>query len=371
MTLAWGGTDKVTIRSSAELGEGFEAAAVREPGDVFDLAAPRGQRAPAREDVFAQPAQRPAPAEPRRAAVAAPAVPNVTAAPRRARSPRRVLVISLVATVAVVAAILFGLGGWAYYRTPLGVRGYAPAHKVLRPSGQLGLALGVSGSALMLVMQAYSLRKRVKAFGKLGSLPLWLDFHIFCGILGPVLITFHTSFKFNGIVSVAYWSMVLVFLSGFVGRYLYVRIPKSIRGQELTVAQVEERAAGLKAELAALRLPRHLLDEVEAFESRVVPPRDGEARFGGVWFGEAHIRLALRTLRRRIRHDGVGAETLHDVLALTAERAVLLRRLAYLKRTKKLFELWHVFHRPLAYVMLAVVIVHVATAVYFGYAFGR
>ena len=50
---------------------------------------------------------------------------------------------------------------------------------------------------------------------------------------------------------------------------------------------------------------------------------------------------------------------------------MLLRRLAYLKKTKRLFEFWHVFHQPLAYVLLLIVIVHVTTAVYFGYAFGR
>lgn len=303
------------------------------------------------------------------AASAAPARRATPAAPRK-RSTRGVLILALLVTIAVAATILIGLGGWAYYRTPLGIRGYAPAHRLLQPAGRLGLALGISGSALMLVMQVYSLRKRLKVMSNLGSLPRWLDFHIFCGILGPVLITFHTSFKFNGIVSVAYWSMVLVFISGFVGRYLYVRIPKSIRGQELTVAQVEERAAELKADLVAMRLPGHLMQELQGFENRVVPPPDRVARIGGLLLGEAYIRFALRRLRRRIRHDGVGAKALHDVIALTAERAVLLRRLAYLKKTKKLFELWHVFHRPLAYVMLAIVIVHVATAVYFGYAFG-
>jgi len=306
----------------------------------------------------------------RAAVTAAPARPAVSASPR-GRAPRSVLILSLLVTIAVAAALLVGLDGWGYYRTPLGVRGYTPAHKLLRPSGQIGLALGIGGSVLMVAMQAYSLRKKLKVMGHLGSLPRWLDFHIFCGILGPVLITFHTSFKFNGIVSVAYWSMVLVFASGFVGRYLYVRIPKSIRGQELSVAQVEERAAELKAELLAMRLPKHLLDEVESVEARVVPPPGREARLGGLLIGEVYIRFALGALRRRIRHEGVGAKTLHDVVALTAERAVLLRRLAYLKKTKKLFELWHVFHRPLAYVMLAIVIVHVATAVYFGYAFGH
>ena len=338
-------------RSSNELELHADAVAARDVAAVLPVAGEATARRPALTVAAAAPAR--------------PATPAT-----RRRSSRGVLILALLVTIAVAATILFGLGGWAYYRTPLGIRGYAPAHKLLQPAGHLGLALGIGGSALMLVMQVYSLRKQLKVMSNLGSLPLWLDFHIFCGILGPVLITFHTSFKFNGIVSVAYWSMVLVFASGFVGRYLYVRIPKSIRGQELSVAQVEERAAELKTELVAMRLPRRLMEQVDGFEARVVPPPDRVARLGGLLFGEVYIRFALGALRQRIRHDGIGARTLHEVIALTAERAVLLRRLAYLKRTKKLFELWHVFHRPLAYVMLAIVIVHVATAVYFGYAFG-
>ena len=60
--------------------------------------------------------------------------------------------------------------------------------------------------------------------------------------MGPVLVTLHTAFKFNGIVSIAYWSMVLVVLSGFVGRYLYVRVPKTLRGTELSHSRSSTRA---------------------------------------------------------------------------------------------------------------------------------
>ena len=48
-----------------------------------------------------------------------------------------------------------------------------------------------------------------------------------------------------------------------------------------------------------------------------------------------------------------------------------MRRIAFLGRTRKLFELWHVLHKPLVYVMLAIAAVHVFVAVYFGYAPGR
>ncbi len=289
--------------------------------------------------------------------------------PRRAL--RNVLVLALLATVAVVLVVLVGLGGWHYYRLPLAQRGYSPTHKVLGPSGSTGLWLGITGSFLMLVMQVYSLRKKWKRLGTLGKLPRWLEFHIFCGILGPVLITFHTSFKFNGIVSVAYWSMLLVVASGFVGRYLFVRIPKSIRGQELTYAEVEQQAVALRTSLLEADLSPALLTQVDAFESRVIPAKGSEPGWRGIIVGDLKLRFELLRLRRQIRRAGVAPAELHRVVNLIADRAVLLRRLGYLKKTKKLFEMWHIFHRPLAYVMLAIVIVHVGTVVYLGYAFGR
>ncbi len=286
------------------------------------------------------------------------------------RSMSNVLVLALLSTVVVTLVLLFTLDGWHYYRTALALRGFAPGDRMLRPSGLIGRWLGITGTLLMILMQGYSLRKKSKRMAHVGTLPRWLEFHIYCGVLGPVMITFHTSFKFNGIVSVAYWSMLLVVLSGFVGRYLFVRIPKTIRGQELTYAEVEQRATELKSTLISTRLPAALLTNVDAFEARALPAKGSTPGWFGIIFGDLRLHFQIGRLRRQIRRAGVGRDLLHEAIDLIAERATLLRRLAYLKRTKKLFEMWHMFHRPVAYVMLVVVIIHVTTVVYFGYAFG-
>ena len=89
-----------------------------------------------------------------------------------------------------------------------------------------------------------------------------------------MLVTLHTSFKFNGIISAAYWSMVLVMLSGFVGRYLYVRIPRSIRGNELTRAELEAEADELKDSLATAGASDAVLRRIQAFEANAVPAVD-------------------------------------------------------------------------------------------------
>jgi len=165
---------------------------------------------------------------------------------------------------------------------------------------------------------------------------------------------------------VAYWSMVAVVVSGFAGRYLYMRIPRSLRGLELTRAELDARADLLSQQLAEAQLPASLLTRVAAFERDVVPP-DGRSSLAGLFFGELRLQRELARLSREIERAGVSPDLLHDVVGVIAERASLLRHAAYLSMTKSLFDIWHVFHMPLVYVMFGIVVLHVAFTVYLGY----
>lgn len=280
-----------------------------------------------------------------------------------------VIVLAGLAGVLLAIWILAGQHGWRYYTTPLAVRGYAPQHAFLRPSGQSGHLFGIVGTFFLLCTLLYVARKRLKFLSKSGSVLSWLEFHIFCGLFGPILITFHTSFKFNGIVSVAYWSMALVVLSGFVGRYLFVRIPKTIRGQELTQAEVEERARELRSQLNETTLPAHLLARIDDTE-RALTSKIGQQRtFFQLLAGARETRQATAALKKELRVSGLSGPLLHDALDLVHKRAVLLRRIAQLKRTRQAFQSWHVFHRPLVWVMFFILSIHLGVAVYFGYSY--
>jgi len=285
----------------------------------------------------------------------------------RGKALHNVLVIAAFVAVGVTVIVLWGFGGWEYYRAPLRTRGYLPMHRWLRPSGPVGLTLGVAGVLAMLSTLPYAARKRWQRLARLGTMKGWLEFHIFFGIVGPILITLHTSFKFNGLVSAAYWLMMTVWASGFVGRYLYVRIPRSIRGVELTRDQVDAQLAGLRAQLARAPLPDEVRRELEAFESAVVPPTGRTPALADLFLGELRVRLRLWLLRRHLREARVDVALLHHAIAAASERASLARRGAHLERTRRLFELWHVFHRPLVYAMFLIVALHVGVAIYFGY----
>ncbi len=282
------------------------------------------------------------------------------------------LALAALAGLAVASWLLFARGGWEYYRTPLAVRGYLAAHRFLRPSGPGGNVLGIVGTLFMFMTLLYVARKRMKILRNSGSILGWLEFHVFCGLFGPILITFHTSFKFNGLISVAYWSMVLVVLSGFVGRYLFVRIPKTIRGQELSRNEIEERVSELKARLAESTIPVSLLLKIEEAERAAVEGAGQQRTFLQLIGSELQARRRTAALRKEIRQSGLNRALLHETLDVVHERAILLQRIARLKRTRQLFQVWHVFHRPLVWLMFAIFFIHLGVAVYFGYTvFGR
>jgi hypothetical protein len=261
--------------------------------------------------------------------------------------------------------VLVWLHGWTYYGTALGVRGYAASHKLLRPSGPFGQTFGVIGAVLMLVPFLYMLRKRVRGKG-VGTARGWLEVHLFCGIVGPVLVTFHTAFKFNGAVSAAYWAMAAVMLSGFVGRYLYVRIPRTIRGTELTRAELDTEVQTLHSGLVATAGAGPLIDRIDALERAAAPAGSGLS-WTGLLFGEIGVRRRLRALSHDIQRSRLAPGQQSALVHLATERVLLMRRVAYLQRTKTAFGLWHVFHLPLVYLMLVIVVLHVAVALYLGY----
>jgi len=125
-----------------------------------------------------------------------------------------ILVCAAIALVVAVWWIVLGTDG--YYGLSLLDRPHHDVHKEFKPGGIVGHGLGIVGSAMILLLLTYSLRKRIKVVRRIGKLSTWLNYHIFLGVAGPILVTFHTAFKFGGLVSIAYWSMVAVALSGLL-----------------------------------------------------------------------------------------------------------------------------------------------------------
>jgi hypothetical protein len=126
--------------------------------------------------------------------------------------------------LAFLAALLItGL----YLLVVLTTREIPPASEVF------GHGMGIVGFILMLMTETlYSLRKRSRSV-RWGKMSAWLQMHIFMGLVGPYMVLLHTSWKFNGLAGVTTLLTLTIVLSGFVGRYIFTRIPRTMDGLEI------------------------------------------------------------------------------------------------------------------------------------------
>jgi hypothetical protein len=258
--------------------------------------------------------------------------------------------------------------GISYYSLSLEERFYHPDYSQLKPSGFLGHGLGIIGSLLIIIgVASYMIRKRLHSLSRMGLLKHWLEFHIFLCTLGPILILYHTSFKFGGLVAISFWSMVAVFLSGIIGRFIYIQIPRTIEGRELSLKEVRE----LKTDIAVFVKNTYNLDEesfnilsdsikkkVELYHKNVF------VRYIRKYLDDRRTLHAVKTLLNR---DKLPKSENKKILALVNDDIMLNRKIERLETMQNLFEYWHVAHFPFAIVMLIIMIIHVAVTIVFGY----
>jgi hypothetical protein len=138
-------------------------------------------------------------------------------------------------------------------------------------AGLFGHLLGIVGFLMMLMTEIlYSLRKRSR-LARWGRMSDWLQFHIFTGLVGPFMVLLHTSWKFNGLAGIVTLGTIFIVVSGFVGRYIYTRIPRTVEGTELespageTQSTVLARARRMLAVWYAVHIPLGLALFIAAF----------------------------------------------------------------------------------------------------------
>ncbi len=118
--------------------------------------------------------------------------------------------------------------------------------RAIPPAGAFfGHLLGILGFFLMLLTETlYSIRKRSRS-ARWGSMASWLQFHIFTGLVGPYLVLLHSSWKFNGLAGATTLLTIIIVISGFIGRYIYTRIPRTLEGVEIETPSGQFQAAAL------------------------------------------------------------------------------------------------------------------------------
>jgi hypothetical protein len=280
----------------------------------------------------------------------------------------RIMLVVLYAATCLAVIYVF-LVASEYYGLPVADRPHHYLHADWKPSGLIGHGLGVIGGGMMLVLLLYSVRKRSRWAHGMGSLRVWLDYHIWLGITGPILIVFHTAFKVGGLVSISFWSMAAVVFSGFIGRYIYIQIPHTHAGEEITANELVRMDNELQQQLEeCLKNDDQTLALIQNLPGTRPSPSARRKRTLVLRLAEdLALPFTLRDIHNSLVLSGTRSQQeIATVIRVARERTQLRRRIVYLATAKRLLHHWHVLHKPFAVVMIVFMAVHVIVALIFG-----
>jgi hypothetical protein len=280
----------------------------------------------------------------------------------------RVFIFFLLA-VGFLAFVSVGIRGFDYYTTPQVDRPFRADYPVMKPSGTFSHGLGVIGGTMITVgVVLYSSRKRIRALWSLGRLSSWLEFHIFLCLVGPVLVIYHTTFKAGGIAAISLWTMLSVAASGIVGRFLYVLIPRNVKGNELSAQQINEEFDRIGAVLRETEIGTALLHDVDKRFASVKRPENFRETVTTYVSLIKSKRQLKRTVRNLLSKSDLPPATAKSLYKAASSRASLIQRSVILLQAEKLFFYWHAIHLPFSVIMFLTLAVHIGVAIWLGYA---
>lgn len=250
----------------------------------------------------------------------------------------------------------------------------ASAYTEYTPGSDLGYNLGLIGGLAMLLALLYSVTKRVRFFATWMQMGRWFTVHMILGIAGPVLIMFHSKFALESINgTLAFWSMWLVFISGFIGRYLHTKLQYGLQGRHDLLQGLKEKI-GVAAEAvrSKFRYVPEIDERLEVFESDVLKPAEGLLSALGLFLAlpfrlECTYLLACRDIKRAVdkrarRKKWSPRKTRRRIYyGKTMVRAYLeaVRSVARASAYERLFSLWHLVHIPLLFWLAITGAIHV------------
>jgi hypothetical protein len=257
-------------------------------------------------------------------------------------------------SIAVLAALVFG---WQHRDD-----------NYLSAETGTGYILGIVGGSMMLVLLLYPLSKRVALLNRLIPLRYWFGMHMVLGTLGPVLILFHSNFQPGSANSnIALVSMLLVAISGIIGRYIYTNIHHGLYGARITLRELKQSIEEDYAELHQINKNDEKLNgHMKTMEEKALRPYTGlmKSMADVIYLAVNAPRTGRKVqqlikLHARENSEAVALAGNKKLACLFRNYALALRRIAAFKVYERLFSLWHILHLPLFFMMIITAIIHI------------
>lgn len=245
---------------------------------------------------------------------------------------------------------------------------YVGYEVIATPGGgqPFGRALGILGATLMLMTEVlYSARKRWGLI-RFGQVRHWLSFHIFTGIVGPTLVLMHTGLEFRGLAGLTMFLTVVVVVSGFLGRYIYTAVPRSMAGIEVDRRTLEAQTIRQREQMVGWSAGKSIHIQRLVQQETALTARGSKT---SPWFiltrglreslQRRQLRAAINKLEKEERARMAEIETL-----INRQRR-LKRQIDSLGTVRQMMALWHTLHVPLGLTLFGAMFIHITAAIYY------
>jgi len=264
--------------------------------------------------------------------------------------------------------------GYSFLLIAMGIGWLVRNEGLVDPKVGLGYWLGIVGGSMMLLLLLYPFRKRIRALRFLGTTMHWFRTHMILGLVGPLLVLYHSNFHLGSFNSqVALYCMLLVAGSGIVGRHLYAGIHRGLYGDKTSLAELSsdlKRSIEQNHGLATL-LPNYAA-RLEALSAEM----QGDSITGTLsirasllWtIRQYFVRFSLaRIARRDLQARAIVSPAVakdfdrfkNASSSFTRSFIRLSGRVAQFTLYERMFSIWHVLHMPLFFMLIISALVHV------------
>jgi hypothetical protein len=217
---------------------------------------------------------------------------------------------------------------------------------------------------MLMTESLYSLRKRSRK-AHWGRMATWLNFHIVTGIVGPFLVLLHSSWKFNGLAGLVTLLTLVIVVSGFIGRYIYTAVPRTVDGAELEEGILAQRIEVTERQIYAWL--RANPQAAPALASLVAAPSDLPGQSSVLFRDTPWQKWRQKSNWRKARQkmDAATRQQADQLDRLIRQRNLMHRQIAMLARARRGLALWHAVHVPIGLALFTTAFIHISAAIYY------
>lgn len=262
-----------------------------------------------------------------------------------------------------LAAIVLAFAAWPVYKG-----------SVYEAGTGFGYAIGIIGAVMMLLMLLYPLRKHVRWARNWGPLRYWFMLHMVFGIGGPTLVLFHTTFHVKSVnAAVSLFSMLLVAISGVIGRFIYTRIHQGLYGRQSNLEELQKAVSVGQEQVSSILMEAPAIGE-KLKQFRDMASDRGGSFFPRIWkfmtlgwqrrklgiYCHQELRRAVDFLAQSQGWDSMQRERhWQGVAAKVSDYLSAVQQATQYSAYERLFRWWHVLHTPFVWLLGISAVIHV------------